>query len=65
MAIKTREFWTNQYNENIDELINNFLEEEQNIEIIDIKYQAVVYQEISRPIVTQTLALVIYKEVKE
>lgn len=62
MSIKTREFWTDQYNENIDELINEFLEEEQNIEVIDIKYQAVTYKGISKHII-RTLALVIYKEV--
>lgn len=63
MTIKTREFWTDQYNENIDELINEFLEEEQNIEVIDIKYQAVTYKGISKHII-RTSASVIYKEVE-
>lgn len=61
MVIKTREFWTSiYYNENIDDLINEFVKENQDIEIVDIKYQTVASKEYS----IRTSALVIYKEVE-
>lgn len=61
MAIKTREFWTSiRYDENIDDLINDFVKENPDIEIVDIKYQTVA----SKEYIILTSALVIYKEVK-
>lgn len=61
MAIKTREFWTSiYYDENIDDLINGFVKENSDIEIVDIKYQTVA----SKEYIIRTSALVIYKEVE-
>lgn len=61
MVIKTREFWTSiYYDENIDDLINGFVKENPDIEIVDIKYQTVASKEYS----IRTSALVIYKEVE-
>lgn len=61
MTIKTREFWTSiRYNENIDDEINDFVKENPDIEIVDIKYQTVA----SKEYIIRTSALVIYKEVK-
>ena len=59
MAISTREFWTSIcYDEKIDDLINDFLKENPDIEIVDIKYQTVS----SKEYIIRTSALVIYKE---
>ena len=61
MAIRTREFWTSiRYDEKIDDLINDFLKENPDIEIVDIKYQTVSRKEY----IIRTSALVIYKEVE-
>lgn len=61
MTIKTREFWTSiRYGENIDDKINDFVKENPDIEIVDIKYQTVA----SKEYIILTSALVIYKEVK-
>lgn len=61
MTIKTREFWTSiLYDENIDDLINDFVKENPDIEIVDIKYQTVA----SKEYIIRISALVIYKEVK-
>lgn len=59
MAIRTREFWASIcYDEKIDDLINDFLKENPDIEIVDIKYQTVS----SKEYIIRTSALVIYKE---
>lgn len=61
MTIKTREFWTSiRYGENIDDKINDFVKENPDIEIVDIKYQTVA----SKEYIILTSALVIYKEVE-
>lgn len=44
----------------IDDLINDFLKENPDIEIVDIKYQTVSKKEY----IIRTSALVIYKEMK-
>lgn len=60
MTIKTREFWTSiRYGENIDDEINDFVKENPDIEIVDIKYQTVA----SKEYIILTSALVMYKEV--
>ena len=66
--IKTKYLVTSQdfYNpEEIDDLINGFLEENPNIEIIDIKYQsnvALAIYEYDFRRTYDTSALIIYKE---
>lgn len=62
MTIKTREITAEiGRGYSIDDLINEFLEDEQNIELIDVKYQTVAYEEY-REITVLSSALVIYKE---
>ena len=46
MTIKTREITAETgRGYSIDDLINEFFEDEQNIELIDVKYQTVAYEE--------------------
>lgn len=68
MAIRTQFFVSHRHGlTNIDDLINGFLEENQDIEVIDIKFQsnvsAVADDGISGTYYNDS-ALVIYKEVK-
>lgn len=67
MAIKTREFWTDEmFGYGIDDMINDFVKEKHyveriDIEIIDIKYQTLAYEKDGKCII-RTSALIMYKE---
>ena len=66
MAIKTREFWTDErFGYGIDCQINDFVQEKNakwiDVEIIDIKYQTLAYEEDGKYNI-RTSALIMYKE---